>query len=219
VLVDNPQNYRRIPAAWRVLRPMFGRGLFLSAGEEWRRQRRAVAPAFAPRAAVHMLAPRVVAAADIFAVELRAAGAVGQPLDLVPRLQQLALGIVGEAIFSLDMARHPGELRSLILNYALRLSRPSLADYIRDDPSRRLLIGSLSGSRCARQLRSCLPENPTLSLSPRRSGVEGRRPIKRRAGQIARRPCPIYGASRPASPFLTRRLVALIKKNAPKAEA
>ena len=40
VLIDNPQNYRRSPAATRVLRPMFGRGLFLSAGEDWRQQRR-----------------------------------------------------------------------------------------------------------------------------------------------------------------------------------
>src|SRR5438067_7599560 len=49
VLIDNPQNYRRSPAAIRVLRPMFGRGLFLSQGEEWRQQRRSVAPAFALR--------------------------------------------------------------------------------------------------------------------------------------------------------------------------
>jgi hypothetical protein len=32
VLIDNAQNYRRSPTATRVLRPMFGRGLFLSAG-------------------------------------------------------------------------------------------------------------------------------------------------------------------------------------------
>src|SRR5437660_1778260 len=28
ILVDNPQNYSRLPAVYRVLRPMFGRGLF-----------------------------------------------------------------------------------------------------------------------------------------------------------------------------------------------
>ena len=62
ILVDNPQNYARLPAVYRVLRPMFGRGLFLSAGDDWRRQRREVAPAFAPRM-VNVLAPQVVAAA------------------------------------------------------------------------------------------------------------------------------------------------------------
>src|SRR5438045_3711529 len=58
ILVDNPQNYTRLPAVYRVLRPMFGRGLFLSAGEDWRSQRREVAPAFAPRM-VNVSAPRV----------------------------------------------------------------------------------------------------------------------------------------------------------------
>ena len=40
VLIDNAQNYHRSPMATRVLRPMFGRGLFLSAGQDWRQQRR-----------------------------------------------------------------------------------------------------------------------------------------------------------------------------------
>src|SRR5437763_13888334 len=115
VLIDNPQNYRRSPTATRVLRPMFGRGLFLSAGEDWRRQRRAVAPAFAPRTA-QVLASHVVAAATGLAEELRRAG--GEPVNLVPRFQRLALDIIGGAIFSLDMARYAPELRELILRYA-----------------------------------------------------------------------------------------------------
>src|ERR1700704_3148256 len=80
VLIDNPRNYRRSPAATRVLRPMFGRGLFLSSGEDWRQQRRAVAPAFAPRT-VHLLARQVVAAADRLAEAL---AVVDGPVDLVP---------------------------------------------------------------------------------------------------------------------------------------
>lgn len=127
VLIENPQNYARDPAVLRVLRPMFGRGLFLSAGDDWRRQRHAVAPAFAPRA-VQMLASRVVAAAGDFVAELAAGG--GEPVNLVPRLQELALGIIGRTIFSLDMTRHGRELRSLILDYAVRLARPSLADFV-----------------------------------------------------------------------------------------
>src|SRR6266566_2882419 len=63
VLIDNPQNYRRSPPAIRVLRPMFGRGLFLSQGEEWWQQRRSVAPAFAPRT-LHHVGGRVVSAAS-----------------------------------------------------------------------------------------------------------------------------------------------------------
>src|SRR5205823_14888997 len=99
VLIDNPQNYRRSPAATRVLRPMFGLGLFLSSGEDWRQQRRSVAPAFAPRT-VQLLARQVVAAADRLAEAL---AAVDGPVNLVPVFQRLALEIIGGAIFSLDM--------------------------------------------------------------------------------------------------------------------
>src|SRR5260370_27418615 len=91
VLVDNPTIYMRSPAVLRVLRPMFGRGLFLSAGEDWRQQRREVAPAFAPRM-VQVLAPQVVAAASALAADLGAAD--GDPVNLVPRFQRLALDII-----------------------------------------------------------------------------------------------------------------------------
>jgi len=77
---------------------------------------------------VGVLAPQVVAAAEALAADL--ADADRQPVNLVPRFQRLALDIIGGAIFSLDMARYADELRELILNYALRLGRPSLADFV-----------------------------------------------------------------------------------------
>ena len=45
ILVENPGNYRRTPAGVRILRPLLGRGLLLSDGEEWKYQRRTIAPA------------------------------------------------------------------------------------------------------------------------------------------------------------------------------
>ena len=126
ILIDNPQNYMRSPAATRVLRPMFGRGLFLSTGEDWRQQRRSVAPAFAPRTA-HRLARQVVAATDRLADYLVT---IDDTVNLVPVFQRLALEIIGGAIFSLDMRQYGPELRELILCYATRLGRPSLADFL-----------------------------------------------------------------------------------------
>jgi unspecific monooxygenase len=126
VLIENAQNYRRSPTAERVLRPMFGRGLFLSAGEDWRHQRRSVAPAFAPRQ-VHVLARQVVAMADRLADAL---AVIEDPVNLVPVFQRLALEIIGGAIFSLDMRQYGPELRELILHYAARLGRPSLVDFL-----------------------------------------------------------------------------------------
>src|SRR5215831_4325428 len=127
VLVDNPQNYLRSSAATRVLRLMFGGGLFFAAGEEWRRQRREVAPAFAPRA-VPMLAGHVVTAVDRLAERFGALG--GEPMNLIPVFQRLALDVIGSTIFSLDMENYGSELRELILRYAARLGRPSLADFL-----------------------------------------------------------------------------------------
>src|SRR5437763_1934666 len=49
VLIDNAENYARTSATVRLLYPIVGRGLFLAEGEEWRVQRRTVAPSFAPR--------------------------------------------------------------------------------------------------------------------------------------------------------------------------
>src|SRR5262249_35726860 len=106
---------------------MFGGGLFFAAGEEWRRQRREAAPAFAPRA-VRMLAGHVVTAADRLAEQLGALG--GEPMNLIPVFQRLALDIIGSPIFSLDMQNYGFELRELILRYAARLGRPSLADFL-----------------------------------------------------------------------------------------
>jgi unspecific monooxygenase len=126
ILIDNPQNYMRSPAATRVLRPMFGRGLFLSAGEDWRQQRRSVARAFAPRT-VHRLARQVVVATDRLTDYL---ATIEGRVNLVPVFQRLALEIIGGAIFSLDMRQYGPELRELILCYAARLGRPSLADFL-----------------------------------------------------------------------------------------
>jgi len=127
VLIENPENYRRSPPAIRVLRPMFGRGLFLSNGEEWRQQRRAVAPAFAPRT-LHRVAGQVVSFASALVSEL--AALEGEKINLLSRFQRLALDIIGGAIFSLDMRQYGSELRELILRYAMRLGRPTLADFV-----------------------------------------------------------------------------------------
>src|SRR5579883_3011902 len=63
VLVENASNYRRSPASIRILRPITGNGLLLSEGDDWRLQRRTVAPALAPRI-LPVLARHIVACAQ-----------------------------------------------------------------------------------------------------------------------------------------------------------
>src|SRR5271163_464733 len=63
VLVDNIANYRRTTATIRILRPIVGEGLILSEGEEWRHQRRTIAPTLAPRV-IPMLARHIAGTAE-----------------------------------------------------------------------------------------------------------------------------------------------------------
>ena len=87
ILVDNWSNYRRTTAAIRILRPLLGQGLLLSQGEDWRRQRRSLAPAFAPRT-IPVLTHHIVRAANVAVAKLSAAGAT--PVDLLAAMQFLA---------------------------------------------------------------------------------------------------------------------------------
>jgi cytochrome P450 len=127
ILVDNWSNYRRTAAGIRILRPLLGNGLLLSQGEDWRQQRRTLAPAFAPRT-MPILAHHVARAAGAAVVNLRAASAA--PVDLLAVLQLLALEIAGASMFSLEISRYGAELRGLIKGYAARLGRPSLLDFL-----------------------------------------------------------------------------------------
>ena len=127
VLVENAANYVRTAPTIRVLQPIFGRGLFLSTGEEWKHQRRTVAAAFAPRE-IRILSRHVAAAARSLVVDLKARGE--GPIQLVPILQRLALEIIGSAMFSLEMKKYGPCMRDLILSYAARLGRPTLFDFL-----------------------------------------------------------------------------------------
>jgi cytochrome P450 len=127
ILVDNSANYRRTAAGIRILRPLLGKGLLLSTGEDWRHQRRTLAPAFAPRT-MPILAGHVARAAGAAVASLTAACNV--PVDMLAAMQLLALEIAGASMFSLEMERYGAELRGLIKGYAARLGRPSLLDFM-----------------------------------------------------------------------------------------
>ncbi len=127
ILVDNPANYRRTPATIRMLRPLLGKGLLLSEGEDWRYQRQTVAPAFTPRT-IPVLARHIAQATGALIDEL--ADCRGRPVDLLAEMQFLALEIAGRSMFSLAMDRHGVELRELVTGYAEHLGRPTLLDFL-----------------------------------------------------------------------------------------
>ena len=125
VLVDNIENYRRTRATIRILRPITGEGLFLSEGDEWRHQRRTIAPTLAPRV-IPMLARHIVEVADVALARLDAAAA--QPIDMLAAMQFLALEIAARSMFSLEMDRYGPALRRMIKSFSADLGRPYFLD-------------------------------------------------------------------------------------------
>jgi cytochrome P450 len=126
VLVDNADAYGRTPATLRILHPMIGDGLFLAEGENWRRQRRLTAPAFAPRSLD--LVARVADAQMTAALSTL----VVQPLnavDLLGFVQRLTLEVAGRTLFSQAMTTHGAAVRNAITSYGQRWAKPLALDF------------------------------------------------------------------------------------------
>ncbi len=96
-----PRNYRR-GRHYDNLALVIGRGLICSEGADWERQRRLAQPAF-DRA----LMARVVEITGALTTELLArwdqAGQRGEQVDLIGDMEELALRVIGMALFSRDM--------------------------------------------------------------------------------------------------------------------
>jgi cytochrome P450 len=127
VLVDNPENYRRSPASIRILRPITGNGLLLSTGDDWRLQRRTIAPALAPRS-LPILARHIVGCAQDAIATLSAQS--GESPNLLAAMQHLALDIAGRSMFSLETRQYGAAMRRLLAEFALRYARPHLLDMV-----------------------------------------------------------------------------------------
>ena len=115
VLVENHANYRRSPASIRILRPITGNGLLLSDGEDWRLQRRTIAPSLAPRT-LPVLARHIVTCAHEAVAVLGAQ--TNQPIDLLAAMQNLALDIAGRSMFSLETRQYGSAMRRMLTEYA-----------------------------------------------------------------------------------------------------
>lgn len=127
ILIENADNYRRTAVTYRLLAPVLGRGMLLATGEDWRAQRRAAAPALAPRM-MPGVAGTVAQACGGLVAELAALG--GAPTDLFARLQLLALDIAATALFSLDLGREGPQVRAELQHYADGAGQPLLLDFL-----------------------------------------------------------------------------------------
>jgi cytochrome P450 len=102
VVADNARNYPRSRFT-RLVRMITGDGLVVTEGELWRRQRRLIQPAF-HRTSLDSFLPLMTRATETMLDGWADYARSGAPLNVGREMVTVALRIVGEALFSLDVS-------------------------------------------------------------------------------------------------------------------
>jgi cytochrome P450 len=121
IFLDNAANYRKDDLQLRVLRPGLGNGLLTAEGEDWRIQRRALAPLFSPRQ-VAEFAPAVhrVGQAAIERMVRRREGAVA---DVSQVMSRMTLEVLEQTLFSQGLGRGPSAFQRAVTSYFETIGR------------------------------------------------------------------------------------------------
>jgi cytochrome P450 len=121
IFLDNAANYRKDDLQLRILRPGMGNGLLTSDGEDWRIQRRALAPLFSPRQ-VAEFAPAVhrVGRAAVERMGRRRAGAVA---DVGQVMSRMTLEVLEQTLFSQGLVREPSAFQRAVTSYFETIGR------------------------------------------------------------------------------------------------
>ncbi len=97
VLQTRVEDYPKSDLARAILRPAIGDSMLIAEGQDWRRQRRAAAPAFQPRN-IDGLGPVMSAAAERAAA--RVAAQAGRAADLLTEMTQATFEVISDVTFS-----------------------------------------------------------------------------------------------------------------------
>jgi cytochrome P450 len=130
VMMTGAEDYARLPFGRRVLSPIVGRGLVVSEGESWRRQRRAMAPAFTPRNVTSM-ARHIILSTE--RARIRLEESCGTEIDMLREMQTLSLEIAATSMFSMEASTFGSELRAMVSEYTNTIGRLSAIDILLPD--------------------------------------------------------------------------------------
>src|SRR5579863_9875135 len=108
VLLDNASNYQKDSIQRRVLSAGLGDGLLSAENEQWRTQRRILAPVFA-RKTILDFAPAMMDAANALTARWRAKD--GTTVDVAAEASRLTLDVLERTIFSDGFGRDAEDLR------------------------------------------------------------------------------------------------------------
>jgi len=115
VLVENTGDYRKSAIQTRVLSVALRNGLLTVEGDQWKRQRRTLAPLFA-RKTVMGYSPAMGEVIDALIARWRAAGP-GQALDIGAQMNRLALDVLARSCFSDGIGDNPDAMRAAMMAY------------------------------------------------------------------------------------------------------
>lgn len=119
VMVTRHKHYRR---SFHYDNPVVGQGLLSTDGEPWLKRRRQVQPAFRRETLGHLVAVANAACDRIFE-KWEAQRLAGQPIELAGEMQQLALSVIGHALFSVEVGWSNAARFARAVRDALRLLR------------------------------------------------------------------------------------------------
>ena len=128
ILLDNVANYRKDDLQLRLLRPGLGNGLLTADGEEWRAQRRLLAPLFSPRQ-VNAFAPAMAVVARASAERLAQLGD-GARIDLSHEMARVTLEVLEHTLFSQGLGREPSEFQQAVSHYFDTIGRVDPLDVL-----------------------------------------------------------------------------------------
>jgi cytochrome P450 len=116
ILVEKARAFEKAPSARLLLFPLGGEGLFTSEGDLWKRQRKLMAPLF-HHSEIQAFAACMTEAANRSAASMRD----GERLEVARATTQIAMSVVGKALFdadTFDEADDLGEALTVALEWA-----------------------------------------------------------------------------------------------------
>lgn len=128
VLLDNAANYRKDRLQRRVLSAGLSDGLLSAEGEQWRLQRRVLAPMFARRTVMDF-APAMIAAANAL-IERWSALGEDASLDVAAEMARVTLDVVERTIFSDGFGSDAEDLRMAMATYFNTIGKISPLDIL-----------------------------------------------------------------------------------------
>jgi cytochrome P450 len=128
VLLDNAANYRKDRLQRRVLSAGLSEGLLSAEGEQWRLQRRVLAPMFARRTVMDF-APAMMAAADAM-IERWSRLGEGAIVDIAAEMSRITLDVVERTIFSDAFGAEAEAIRIAMATYFNTIGKISPLDIL-----------------------------------------------------------------------------------------